>query len=959
MRGKKLIIKRVLSILLIIFITLQCIPKMASMEYVNAAEDSLTATRGVYWFDPHEVGKDLTDTFIYDENLLKGDSKAYNQKLATMTFELAVASISSEREPRTVEGYKNKSRNLRAYLEDNGFVDFETNQYYKEKMTTSTMGAAVAHKKIVDGGKEYTLLAIVPRSAGYEAEWGGNFVLGEKEDHAGFRNGKDIVLDFAKKYIAKYKISGDIKVWTSGYSRGAGVTNQVAASLIDNPKAALGNSISLTPGNLYCYTFGTPKSAGDPDSMYDNPTGSRFDYIHNTWQAYDLVSVVPPKSFGFERYGKNFTYAKPENKARMLKFLKDTNPTVYDIYMNGGDPDQFKTKTLDIKALIDNRELKITDDDNSYLPPTQEEFMALMEESLQEAVKNRNIYVNGGYQDALEHFASYFMTNMSNVPIALQGAKDSGLAIPMLVTMYLSYMTERYSTTNFDEKTKDEIEKAIESLEKAIAEKKAAGEEVPQELIDKVAELKQKLSTAATWSNVSDILWEITAILYRVAMQKGLSDCGLDTDDKELYDKMTSQSDARAMTRILAYLALYDKNQTDKVISLTTVSQQVKHLSTFAGNAKSFMRPHNNEVILSWLRTLDSSYDDFVKENNAQIAGYRRLYIERPAGVTVTGTVKDESGKTVAEFRNDVMTSRTDTWIGITTCDTGNWLRLPLDKTYKVELKADKDTTLNLKAAEYDIYSNKEVRTETKDKNYNWTGLEIKKANSVTWVISAVTSGTDGNYKLASNAEYYIEKPETPAAKQILVAKGVSKNKTSVNISWNKIKGADRYVVYFAKCKKNSEDDDDSTKLSKVKTLSGAKLTWKVKGLKKKTAYRFRVVALKKVNGKYKKICTSRIGHFVTGNVKGRYTNPKSITVKSKLSVKVSKKARIKATVKKEKKNKKLMTTHTSLLRYTSNNPEVATVSSKGVVTGKSKGECVIYVQTINGIWKKVNVTVK
>ena len=211
--------------------TFTFVPEMKAYAASEKTEYSSTSTKGAYYIAGHEVGTDVRDTFVYDDELLKGDSKTYNRSLATMTYELAEASMSSDREPKTVAGYTNKSRNLKAYLEDNGFVDFETNEWYKKRMTVSSMGGACAHKKIVDSGKEYTLLVIAPRSAGYEAEWGANFIMNEGAedtgDHAGFRNGKNIVLAFAKEYIQKHQINGDIKVWLEGYSRGAGVANQV------------------------------------------------------------------------------------------------------------------------------------------------------------------------------------------------------------------------------------------------------------------------------------------------------------------------------------------------------------------------------------------------------------------------------------------------------------------------------------------------------------------------------------------------------------------------------------------------------------------------------------------------------------------------------------------------------------------------------------------------------------
>jgi len=63
--------------------------------------------------------------------------------------------------------------------------------------------------------------------------------------------------------------------------------------------------------------------------------------------------------------------------------------------------------------------------------------------------------------------------------------------------------------------------------------------------------------------------------------------------------------------------------------------------------------------------------------------------------------------------------------------------------------------------------------------------------------------------------------------------------------------------------------------------------------------------------------------------------------------------------VTKARKGKKLATSHAPTYRYISNNPKVATVNSKGKVTAKGSGTAVIYVQTINGIWKTCKVTVR
>jgi len=738
---------------------------------------NMTATKGVYWYETHEAPSDLTDTFIYDDELLKGDSLKYDQKLATMTFELAVASESSLR-----VDYPQRSLNLRTYLEDNGFTDFDTNEDYKEKMTTETMGVACAHKKIVDGGKTYALLAIVPRSAGYEAEWGGNFEMGEEGDHQGFKKGRTKVLNFAKEYIQKYGIKGDIKVWTAGYSRGAGVTNQVGAALLSKPKEVLGDSINLTPGNVYCYTFGTPKSAAYPGAEFGDYDASKFKYIHNTFETYDIVTVAPPAGFGFNRYGSDsgwahYTYADKGDKERMLWFLEQTNPYVYEKYMNGGDPDGFKPKTLKYSLIDSQHKIEIIDaGEQEYMPKNQREFMAMMEESIAMAVEldsavsdgsARDKYATGGYQDAMKNFAGYYFANTDKGGSIVEGIEGSKYAKFLAASMYISYMLEQYKD-EIVARDNEQLQVLQDALNKLVEAAGGHEGQLPDDAPDDVKAAYNSIKTEidsteaadTRWTNIATYSRALTTALFRNVLKEGLDHAGV--EDSALIrnivaDTVEGKAQARALSRILSYMLLYDTRQTEKTMSFTTVTQQVMHMATFMGNAESFMRPHNNEIILSWLRTLDSNYDDFVKENNAQISGYRRAYISQPEGIDVYGQVKDENGGVVAEFKNGAITSRMDSWIGITTSDNGNWLRIPADKKYFIDINVSGETSLDLKMTEWRIYDGKEVRTETSDSRYNWKSLKMKPGRKVRWVFEAVPAGSGGKYELPSTADYYIQ----------------------------------------------------------------------------------------------------------------------------------------------------------------------------------------------------------
>ena len=225
-----------------------------------------------------------------------------------------------------------------------------------------------------------------------------------------------------------------------------------------------------------------------------------------------------------------------------------------------------------------------------------------------------------------------------------------------------------------------------------------------------------------------------------------------------------------------------------------------------------------------------------------------------------------------------------------------------------------------------------------------------------------VTIEGKGNYKDEATADWKIvEKVSptpTPTPTKVSgteMAKMTAKGKTSATIAWNKIQGADGYDIFLAHCSKN-------TPCKKVKTIKGNKtFKWTATKLKKNTSYKAYVKAYTLKNGKKTYVRTSPMLHAYTGNIKGKYTNAKSVTVnKAKVSLKKGKTFKIKAKVNKIKKNKKLMPkSHVTTLRYLTSNSKVATVSKSGKITAKGKGSCVVYAYAHNGVSKSIKVTVK
>ena len=182
-----------------------------------------------------------------------------------------------------------------------------------------------------------------------------------------------------------------------------------------------------------------------------------------------------------------------------------------------------------------------------------------------------------------------------------------------------------------------------------------------------------------------------------------------------------------------------------------------------------------------------------------------------------------------------------------------------------------------------------------------------------------------------------------------LQAKISKAKKNSIIIKWNKVKGASGYQVYAAECGKNN-------KYKRVKTIEKASTTsFTYKKLKKATAYKIIVKAYKNIDGKKYTIAASKTVHEVTEG--GKKTNPKSVKVKkSTVKIKKGKKFTIKPTIVKVDSKKKLV--NHRKISYECTNEKIATVSKKGVIKGKKKGTCYVYVYAENGIFKKVKVTV-
>lgn len=192
----------------------------------------------------------------------------------------------------------------------------------------------------------------------------------------------------------------------------------------------------------------------------------------------------------------------------------------------------------------------------------------------------------------------------------------------------------------------------------------------------------------------------------------------------------------------------------------------------------------------------------------------------------------------------------------------------------------------------------------------------------------------------------------------MLIPKVVASGSRDLVITWDKVDSADGYDVSIYQCK------DGPLEAVATKTFEGNDtFKWTKKKLKKKTAYKVIVCAWAMKDGVKTPLKTDpfprpRVHAYTSGGSK-KYTNPKSIALSnSKLTLRKGKTHWIKAKVNKLQKGKKLIN-HGAKLRYFSTDETVAKVSTTGQITAVSKGKCKIYVFAVNGVRKKIAVTVK
>lgn len=333
-----------------------------------------------------------------------------------------------------------------------------------------------------------------------------------------------------------------------------------------------------------------------------------------------------------------------------------------------------------------------------------------------------------------------------------------------------------------------------------------------------------------------------------------------------------------------------------------------------------------------------------------------KAYCEALGGHLITVTSREEQ-----IFVNHLKKNKKVYWLGITDQETeGIWKTIdgiPLSYTNWSDGEPTKTNKENGKEEDYASL------------NYN------SEASSYgAWYDECNEGGDIDNYRLSDHGiicEWDYVNPENTINKEIvtirdndlsiseyefLQAKICKTTKTSLTLTWKKIKNADGYIIYGNKCGTKNQ-------YNYLRTIANPSTTkYKMSHLKKGTYYKYFIVAYKNISNDQAIITVSKTIHATTNG--GKYGNAKKVKITklansvkstSKITLSVGKTAIIKGTsVKKDKKIKR----HRGLA-YESTNPAVASIISSGTILARKKGNCKIYVYAQNGMSKTITVHVK
>ena len=275
--------------------------------------------------------KVYTWDYPYSDAFFLTPSDTYCHPLAQLSMGTAYAAYRDTGHPEAQDDY------LIDLWEKAGFEEFDT-ETYRTDPTAYSIAYGFAQKKIGDA----TVISCAICGGNYGAEWASNLTIGNGTEAEGFADSAHTVEEALDRYLEAHPAEGEMKLWLTGYSRGAAAANIMAADCTDSGKFR----------DVYAYLVATPRTTKDPRD-YRN--------IFNLIGKDDPVPKIPLADWGFYRYGIDMCFFAPDtdpDASELVKRSADLYSDWYgaDMVINGEINCQIRTVLDYLLYLLPNPE---------------------------------------------------------------------------------------------------------------------------------------------------------------------------------------------------------------------------------------------------------------------------------------------------------------------------------------------------------------------------------------------------------------------------------------------------------------------------------------------------------------------------------------------------------------------------------------------------------------------------
>ncbi len=316
----------------------------------------------------------------YSDDFFIQESTKYNHPLAQSSIGLAAAAFSAKEAEKFWgdDGKVDRDKNIVELLQKLGFSNIKTYNYDKSlNDKTDKVAFTFAEKNIKLGKENYRLVAIAIRGGVYGNEWVSNFNLGNGETHKGFLISAKEVTNELSKYLGDN--TENTKLWICGFSRGGAVANIVAAQI--------GDSKVIDRENIYAYTFASPRV-----TALNSAKDKKYDYIYNIISDNDLVPLIVPYSWGYERFGQDVTLPYLSSYSESIaKFQTKKIEEIYQKISNGK-----QLNLAEIEEGNQSQQVRTTIDSLTSAIKDKEKYTKHYEKIIMDFIELKNTKIKNG-----------------------------------------------------------------------------------------------------------------------------------------------------------------------------------------------------------------------------------------------------------------------------------------------------------------------------------------------------------------------------------------------------------------------------------------------------------------------------------------------------------------------------------------------------------------------------------